>query len=75
MTVNELINELQALKKRNSGFGNAAVYVVKDWSQMDEYGYVTGLSEVITVFDQTRVIDTGLDFIDEPEVLLEAQEG
>lgn len=66
MTVRELYNWCKAYKHKD-----ATVYFVKDWEQCDEEGNLTDLYELDSVCDQCVVVDTGLDFEDEYEVLLE----
>jgi len=67
MTVKELINELKTLPE------NVNVYLVGDWGQTDENGYLTDLKKVIGVSHQIVAIDDGLDFHDESEILLETE--
>lgn len=68
MTVGEL-------KKALKGYDETAeVYLVRDWIQTNEMGEITSLSRLREVVDQRVVIDTGFDFEDETQVLLDFEE-
>ena len=69
MTVRELYNWCKAYRDKD-----AEVYLVKDWEQFDEQGCVTDLYRLIGICDQVFVDDTGMDFKDTREVLLEFEE-
>ena len=69
MTVGELREALKGYDK------TAEVYLVRDWIQTNEMGEVTSLSRLREVVDQRVVIDTGFDFEDEIQVLLDFEEG
>lgn len=63
------------MKEALEGYNdNAQVYYVKDWETCDEYGILTELAPLQGVTDQKVVIDTGFDFEDQTEVLLEFYE-
>ena len=66
MTVQELYNWCKSCRHKD-----AEVYLVKDWEQVNEQGNLTDLYRLTNVCEQVVVIDTGLDFVDEHEVLLE----
>ena len=68
MTVGEL-------KKALKGYDETVeVYLVRDWIQTNEMGEITSLSRLREVVDQRVVIDTGFDFEDETQVLLDFEE-
>ena len=68
MTVGEL---REALK----GYDDTTeVYLVRDWIQTNDMGEITSLSRLREVVDQRVVIDTGFDFEDETQVLLDFEE-
>ena len=69
MTVRELYNWCKAQRDKD-----AEVYVCKDWEQIDEEGNLTDLYRVRDVVMQRRVIDAGLDFEEECEVILDVDE-
>lgn len=66
MTVRDLYNWCKAYPHKD-----AEVYLVKDWEQFDEQGALTDLYRLGGISDQLVVEDTGLDFTDIHEVLLE----
>ena len=68
MTVRELIEALKGYDE------TAEVYLVRDWIQTNEMGEITSLSRLREVVDQRVVIDTGFDFEDETQVLLDFEE-
>lgn len=68
MTIKEFI---KALKQYPQG---AEVYVVGDWEKYDEFCNLSDLKPVYDVSSQNIVIDTGLDFEDVTEVLIEVRE-
>lgn len=68
MTIKEFIKALKQYPQ------DAEVYVVGDWEEFDEYGILTDLKPVYDVSSQIRVIDTGMDFEDVTEVLIEVRE-
>lgn len=64
MTVGEL-------KKALKGYRNDdVVYMVNNWETVDEDGNLTDLTELSDVTSQRIVIDMGLDFEDQTQVLL-----
>lgn len=69
MTVGELREALKGYDE------TAEVYLVRDWIQTNEMGEITSLSRLREVVDQRVVIDTGFDFEDEIQVLLDFEEG
>ena len=69
MKVKDLYNWCKAYPHKE-----AEVYLVKDWEQTDENGALSDLYRLRDVCDQVVVIDTGLDFDEEHEVLLEFEE-
>lgn len=69
MTVKELINELKKIKEKD-----AEVYLVKDWEQFDDDGYLTDLYRIDSVSDQLVICPNGFDFDEVREVLLCAEE-
>lgn len=69
MTVGELRKALKGYDDK------AEVYLVRDWIQTNEMGEITSLSRLREVVDQRVVIDMGLDFEDEIQVLLDFEEG
>lgn len=69
MTVRELYNWCKAQRDKD-----AEVYVCKDWEQIDEEGNLTDLYRVKDVVMQRRVIDVGLDFVEECEAILDVDE-
>ena len=68
MTVKELREALKGYDE------TAEVYLVRDWIQTNEMGEITSLSRLREVVDQRVVIDTGFDFEDETQVLLDFEE-
>lgn len=68
MTIKEFIKELKRYPQ------DAEVYVVGDWEKCDEYGNITDLKAVYDVSSQNIVIETGMDFEDVTEVLIEMRE-
>lgn len=69
MTVKELINELKKIHEKDAG-----VYLVKNWEQFDESGYLTDLYRIKGVSDQLVICPNGFDFDEVREVLLCAEE-
>lgn len=67
MTVKELIKELKQYD------GDAPVLLCLDWDQTGEQGELTQLGEVRGICSQRIVIDDGLDFHDEEQVLIDAE--
>ena len=68
MTIKEF---LKALKQYPQ---DAEVYVVGDWEKYDEFGNLSDLKPVYDVSSQNVVIETGMDFEDVTEVLIEVRE-
>lgn len=68
MTIKEFIKALKQYPQ------DAEVYVVGDWEKYDELGNISDLKPVYDVSSQNIVIDTGLDFEDVTEVLIEVRE-
>jgi len=69
MTVRELYNWCKAQRHKD-----AEVYMVKDWERCDEQGCLTDLYRLRDATMQTHIVDTGLDFDEEHEALLEFEE-
>lgn len=66
---------VRELRKALKGYDETAeVYLVRDWIQTNEMGEITSLSRLREVVDQRVVIDTGFDFEDETQVLLDFEE-
>ncbi len=65
MTVNELIKELKKIKNKES-----EVYLVKDWDQVDEEGHLTDLYRLSEVTSQFLIVDMGMDWKEEEEIIL-----
>ena len=60
------------LKKALKGHKDSEeVYLVKDWEACNENGELTELASLSGVSEQRVVVDMGLDFVDEYQVLLE----
>lgn len=68
MTIKEFIKALKQYPQ------DAEVYVVGEWEKYDEFGNLSDLKPVYDVSSQNIVIDTGLDFEDVTEVLIEVRE-
>ena len=68
MKVKDFIKELKRYPQ------DAEVYVVGDWEKYDEFGNISDLKPVYDVSSQNVVIDTGMDFDDVTEVLIEVRE-
>ena len=68
MKVKDFIKELKRYPQ------DAEVYVVGDWEKYDEFGNISDLKPVYDVSSQNVVIDTGMDFEDVTEVLIEVRE-
>ena len=68
MKVKDFIKELKRYPQ------DAEVYVVGDWEKYDEFGNLSDLKPVYDVSSQNVVIDTGMDFEDVTEVLIEVRE-
>lgn len=68
MTIKEFIKALKQYPQ------DAEVYVVDNWEKCDEFGNISDLKPVYDVSSQNVVIDTGLDFEDVTEVLIEVRE-
>ncbi len=68
MTVGQLREALKGYDE------TAEVYLVRDWIQTNDMGEITSLSRLREVVDQRVVIDTGFDFEDETQVLLDFEE-
>lgn len=68
MTIKEFIKALKQYPQ------DAEVYVVGDWEKFDEFGNLTDLKAVYDVTSQIIVIDTGMDFEDVTQVLIEVRE-
>ena len=69
MTVRELYNWCKACRHKE-----AEVYLCKDWGQVDENRNLTDLYKLRDIATQRVVIDDGLDFIDQYEVILDFEE-
>lgn len=65
MTVAEAIKALKKYPK------DAEIYMCKDYEQCDEAGNLTDLYRLNYICHQVVIIDEGLDWKDETEVLLE----
>ena len=68
MKVKDFIKELKRYPQ------DAEVYVVGDWEKYDEFGNLSDLKAVYDVSSQNVVIDTGMDFDDVTDVLIEVRE-
>ena len=68
MKVKDFIKELKRYPQ------DAEVYVVGDWEKDDEFGNLSDLKPVYDVSSQNVVIETGMDFEDVTEVLIEVRE-
>lgn len=68
MKVKDFIKELKRYPQ------DAEVYVVGDWEKYDEFGNLSDLKAVYDVSSQNVVIETGMDFEDVTEVLIEVRE-
>ena len=68
MKVKDFIKELKRYPQ------DAEVYVVGDWEKYDEFGNISDLKAVYDVSSQNIVIETGMDFEDVTEVLIEVRE-
>lgn len=68
MKVKDFIKELKRYPQ------DAEVYVVGDWEKYDEFGNLSDLKPVYDVSSQNVVIETGMDFEDVTEVLIEVRE-
>lgn len=68
MTIKEFIKALKHYPQ------DAEVYVVGDWEKYDEFGNLSDLKPVYDVNSQNVVIETGMDFEDVTEVLIEVRE-
>lgn len=66
MKVRDLYNWCKAYKHKD-----AEVYLVKDWEQTDEEGNLTDLYRLTNIADQMVIIDNGMDFEEEHEVILD----
>ncbi len=49
---------------------DAEIFMVKDWEDMED-GCLNDLYRLIDIIGQVRVVDDGMDWKDETEVLLE----
>ena len=68
MKVKDFIKELKRYPQ------DAEVCVVGDWEKYDEFGNLSDLKAVYDVSSQNVVIETGMDFEDITEVLIEVRE-
>ena len=68
LKVKDFIKELKRYPQ------DAEVYVVGDWEKYDEFGNLSDLKPVYDVSSQNVVIETGMDFEDVTEVLIEVRE-
>ena len=68
MKVKDFIKELKRYPQE------AEVYVVGDWEKYDEFGNLSDLKAVYDLSSQNVVIETGMDFEDVTEVLIEVRE-
>lgn len=69
MKVKDLYNWCKAYPHKE-----AEMYLVKDWEQCDEQGALTDLYRLRDINEQVVVVDTGLDFDEVREVLLDFEE-
>lgn len=65
MKVKDLIAALKKIKDKDS-----EVYLVKDWDQVDEERHLTDLYRLNDVTSQFFIVDMGMDWKEETEVLL-----
>ena len=68
MKVKDFIKELKRYPQ------DAEVFVVGDWEKYDEFGNLSDLKAVYDLSSQNVVIETGMDFEDVTEVLIEVRE-
>ena len=68
MKVKDFIKELKRYPQ------DAELYVVGDWEKYDEFGNLSDLKAVYDLSSQNVVIETGMDFEDVTEVLIEVRE-
>jgi len=64
MTVAEAIKELRRLPQ------DAEIFMVKDWDDVED-GTLNDLYRLIGVSEQVRIVDDGMDWADETEIILE----
>ena len=69
MKVKDLIAELKKIKDKDS-----EVYLVKDWDQVDEEGHLTDLYRLSEVTSQFLIVDMGMDWEEEEEIILYFEE-
>lgn len=69
MTVQDLYNWCKACRNKK-----AEIFLVKDWESFDEDGCLTDLYRLKSISTQVHIVDMGLDFVEENEVLLEFEE-
>lgn len=67
MTVKELIKELKKLDQ------DATVFMVADWDKVSD-GKLTDIYQLRSINTQVDVIEDGMDWIDEHQVLLDFEE-
>lgn len=65
MKVSELMKELRKRPK------DAEIYMVKDWGEQDEEGHYLDLYRLDYVIDQTVFIETGMEFLEEHQVIID----
>lgn len=68
MTVKELRESLRGVP------GDSEIFVVGDWSAVDDDGKLTDLRPVNSVETQRHFVDMGLEWVEEVDVLLDAEE-
>ncbi|MBR5640441.1 MAG: hypothetical protein IKW83_12090 [Muribaculaceae bacterium] len=68
MTVEQAIKELKKLPKK------AEIFLVKDWEDFDEEGYLKDLYRLKFITHQMVVVEKGMEFEDITEVLMEFEE-
>lgn len=64
MTVAEAIKELRRLPQ------DAEIFMVKDWEDVEE-GCLNDLYRLVGISDQVRIVEDGMDWKDENEIILE----
>lgn len=69
MTVRDLYNWCKAFRHKD-----AEVFLVKDWEQCDENGSLTDLYRLKDVTYQVNIVDMGMDFKEDYEVLLDVSD-
>lgn len=69
MTVKELQTLLKGCRHKD-----AEVYLCKDWFAVNDQGNLTELYPVTGIAEQCEIVDLGMDFEDEYQVIIEVSE-